>query len=106
MPQTPTAPVSPRSREKGSSISNRAERRRRWRFIFPAIGSLQRTRRRGVILFHGGGWSGGNLEQFRHACKYLASRGLVAATANYRMLRKDEPGKLPPGESKKRVCIT
>src|SRR5262245_41469710 len=44
----------------------------------------------GVILFHGGGWRGGDLRQFRIACHYLASRGLVTATANYRMLGNDE----------------
>ena len=60
----------------------------------------------GVILFHGGGWTGGDLTQFRLACQYLASRGLVAATANYRMLTKAELAKLPAGESNKRVCVT
>lgn len=60
----------------------------------------------GVLLFHGGGWTGGTLDQFRHACNYLASRGLVAATANYRMLSKSERAKLSPGESHKRACIT
>jgi acetyl esterase/lipase len=60
----------------------------------------------GVLLFHGGGWSGGNLNQFRAACEYLANRGLVAATANYRMLSRDEAKQLPKGESRKRVCIT
>ncbi len=60
----------------------------------------------GVVLFHGGGWSGGNLGQFRLACQYLASRGLVAATAQYRMLGKEEAGKLAQGETRKRVCIT
>lgn len=60
----------------------------------------------GVILFHGGSWSGGNLTQFRHVCQYLANRGLVAATANYRMLTRTERERLPPGESYKRVCIT
>lgn len=60
----------------------------------------------GVILFHGGGWTGGDLRQFRTACQYLASRGLVTATANYRMLNNDERKQLPAGESNKRVCIT
>lgn len=59
----------------------------------------------GVILFHGGGWSGGSLSQFRRACEYLASRGMVAATANYRMLTKAEANQLPAGKSRKRVCI-
>jgi dienelactone hydrolase len=54
----------------------------------------------GIIMFHGGGWSGGNLSQFRNLCNYFASRGLVAATSEYRM------GSLAQGETKKGVCIT
>ena len=60
----------------------------------------------GLILFHGGGWSGGTLSQFRNACEYFANRGLVTATVNYRMLDKVEAAKLPKGETRKRVCIT
>lgn len=60
----------------------------------------------GVILFHGGGWSGGDLGQFRTACQYFASRGLVAATVNYQMLSKEAAAKLPAGETSKRICIT
>lgn len=60
----------------------------------------------GLILFHGGGWSGGSLNQFRAACAYFASRGLVCATAEYRMLTKDEAKALPAGETRKRVCVT
>lgn len=60
----------------------------------------------GVILFHGGSWKDGTLAQFRYVCKYLASRGLVAATANYRMLTNEEVKALPAGETNKRVCIT
>ncbi len=60
----------------------------------------------GMILFHGGGWGGGSLGQFRKACEYFASRGLVCATAEYRMLTKEESVKLPAGETKKRACIT
>jgi acetyl esterase len=60
----------------------------------------------GLILFHGGGWTGGSLNQFRAAAQYFASRGLVAATANYRMLSRTEAARLSPEESRKRVCIT
>lgn len=60
----------------------------------------------GLILFHGGGWSGGDLKQFRAACAYFASRGLVCATAEYRMLTKEEAKALPAGETKKRACVT
>ena len=59
----------------------------------------------GVILFHGGGWTGGSLSQFQTACHYLASRGLVAATVNYQMLSKADAAKLPKSETCKRVCI-
>lgn len=60
----------------------------------------------GLILFHGGGWGNGTLAQFRAACAYFASRGLVCATAEYRMLSGNESKALPAGETKKRVCIT
>ncbi|MEP2775316.1 MAG: alpha/beta hydrolase [Luteolibacter sp.] len=59
----------------------------------------------GVILFHGGGWTSGSLSVFRKDCQYLASRGVVAATAGYRMLTKEERAKLPKGESNKSVCV-
>ena len=60
----------------------------------------------GLILFHGGGWTGGTLAQFRTACAYFASRGLVCATAEYQMLSKAEVKNQPKGESHKRVCVT
>jgi acetyl esterase/lipase len=60
----------------------------------------------GVLLFHGGGWTGGNLVQFRNAAHYFASRGLVAATANYRMLKKGEDKKADGKLENKRVCVT
>jgi len=73
---------------------------------FPANWGASKSKVPGVILFHGGSWRGGNLNQFRYVCKYLASRGLVAATANYRMLTTDEVKALPAGESNKRTCVT
>jgi acetyl esterase/lipase len=60
----------------------------------------------GVILFHGGAWGGGSLSQFRVACAYFASRGLVCATAEYQMLSAADAKKLPAGETRKRVCVT
>ena len=60
----------------------------------------------GMLLFHGGAWVGGTLDQFRNAAHYFATRGLVAATANYRMLKKGE-GKNSDGVIEaKRVCLT
>jgi len=73
---------------------------------FPPNHDAAKAKVPGLILFHGGGWSGGSLNQFRAACAYFASRGLVCATAEYRMLTKDEAKRLPPGETRKRVCVT
>ena len=58
-----------------------------------------------VLLFHGGAWGGGDLKQFRKFCRYFASRGLVAATANYRLFPADKRDTLPAGESRKQFCI-
>lgn len=37
----------------------------------------------GIIMFHGGGWRGGNRSQFKFLCDYFARRGLVTATVTY-----------------------
>lgn len=68
---------------------------------FPPNHDTSKAKVPGVILFHGGGWRGGGLEQFRYICQYLASRGLVAATANYQTI----PIKSPENPNKI-VCIT
>ena len=59
-----------------------------------------------IIFFHGGGWQGGDLTQFRAACEHFARQGLVAVTAGYRMHPKGTPDFSERGESRKRVCIT
>jgi acetyl esterase len=38
-----------------------------------------------IVFFFGGGWSSGSPEQFAEQCKYLAGRGMVAITADYRV---------------------
>lgn len=55
---------------------------------FPKNHDPAKSKVPGLILFHGGGWAGGTLDQFRAACAYFASRGLVCATANYRLGEK------------------
>ncbi|WP_430814945.1 family 43 glycosylhydrolase [Carboxylicivirga sp. RSCT41] len=37
-----------------------------------------------IVFFHGGGWKGGGPEHFYGQCDYLASRGLVCMSAQYR----------------------
>lgn len=82
-----------------------AGKERRMEIYFPPNHDPAKAKVPGLLLFHGGGWSGGTLAQFRAACAYFASRGLVCATAEYQMLGKTA-AKLPQGESKKRVCVT
>lgn len=38
-----------------------------------------------IVFFFGGGWSGGTPEQFLKQADYLATRGMVAARADYRV---------------------
>jgi acetyl esterase len=42
-------------------------------------------RRTGIVFFFGGGWRAGTRHQFDRQCVYLAARGMVAATADYRV---------------------
>jgi len=58
----------------------------------------------GIIMFHGGGWGGGDRKQFRYLCQYFASRGVVAATVGYELAKKAKEAKKGEG-SRKRVCI-
>lgn len=79
---------------------------RKMEIYFPPNHDPAKTKVPGLILFHGGGWQGGELSQFRYACAYFASRGLVCATAEYQMLGKSGIEKLGKRESRKRVCVT
>ncbi|MDF1825401.1 MAG: alpha/beta hydrolase [Verrucomicrobiales bacterium] len=78
---------------------------RKMEVYFPPGHDPSKSKVPGLILFHGGGWAKGSLDQFRDACAYFASRGLVCATAEYRMLTKKEAKALPDGETRKRACI-
>lgn len=42
-------------------------------------------KRPAIVLFFGGGWRNGSPKQFEQQCRYLASRGMVAITADYRV---------------------
>jgi len=45
-------------------------------------------KRAGIVFFFGGGWVGGSPGQFYPHCQYLASRGMVAVSAEYRVKSK------------------
>lgn len=54
-------------------------------YAFMPKGWKAEDKRPAVIFFFGGGWKGGSPEQFVPQCKHLASKGLVAMTADYRV---------------------
>jgi acetyl esterase len=58
-----------------------------------------------ILLFHGGGWAGGDLSMFQYFCDYFASRELVAISANYKLCPKEIRGSLPEGTSYKRWSV-
>ncbi len=54
-------------------------------YIFEPTGHKATDRRPAAVFFFGGGWNGGTPTQFEPHCRYLASRGMVAITADYRV---------------------
>ena len=44
--------------------------------------------RAAIVFFFGGGWRGGSPKQFAEHCRYFASRGMVAMTADYRVFSR------------------
>lgn len=45
----------------------------------------KKDKRPAAVFFFGGGWNGGTPTQFEQHARYLASRGMVAAVADYRV---------------------
>jgi len=87
---------------KSYTYKQSAGKPREMEIYFPPNHDPAKSKVPGLILFHGGGWSGGTLDQFRAACAYFASHGIVCATAEYQMTPQN---KMPEGESHKRVCV-
>lgn len=54
-------------------------------YIFRPEGHEAGDRRPAVVFFFGGGWRSGSPTQFEQQCKYLAGRGMVAITVEYRV---------------------
>ncbi|MFT4688242.1 MAG: acetyl esterase [Limisphaerales bacterium] len=53
----------------------------------------KKDKRPAIVFFFGGGWNGGAPTQFQQHCRYLASRGMVAMAADYRVKSRQ---KTPP----------
>ena len=47
------------------------------------------AKRPAIVFFFGGGWSAGSPAQFERQCRHLASRGMVAITADYRVATRN-----------------
>jgi acetyl esterase len=56
-------------------------------YVFGADAEAE-TLRPAVVFFFGGGWANGSPTQFEQHSRYLASRGLVAITCDYRVLSR------------------
>ncbi|MBM3748927.1 MAG: alpha/beta hydrolase [Acidobacteria bacterium] len=54
-------------------------------YIFNPPGHAASAAKPAIVFFFGGGWRSGNPRQFEQQCRYLASRGMVAMTADYRV---------------------
>ncbi|MCP4786905.1 MAG: alpha/beta hydrolase [Fuerstiella sp.] len=65
-----------------------------WIYRFDPTGhDPAKDKRPAVVFFFGGGWNGGTVTQFEQHSKHLASRGMVAFVADYRVKsrQKTEP---------------
>ena len=58
--------------------------------VFNPKGHNVSDRRPTIVFFFGGGWNGGTPKQFDPHCRYLASRGMVAITAEYRVKSRNK----------------
>lgn len=54
-------------------------------FVFTPEGHKPTDKRPAIVFFFGGGFRQGSPRQFEKHCEYLASRGMVAITADYRV---------------------
>jgi acetyl esterase/lipase len=53
--------------------------------VFTPPGHQPGQSRPAIVFFFGGGWSSGSASHFHPQCEYLASRGMVAVSAEYRV---------------------
>ena len=54
-------------------------------YLFKPEGHQAGDKRPAIVFFFGGGWNGGTPKQFEPHARYLASRGMVAIVADYRV---------------------
>jgi acetyl esterase len=59
-------------------------------WVFEPSNHRPADKRPAIVFFFGGGWKSGNPAQFEQHCRYLASRGMVAITADYRVRERHD----------------
>lgn len=59
-------------------------------FVFKPADWQATDRRPALVFFHGGSWTGGEPSQLAPQSTYLASRGLVCISAQYRLLPRED----------------
>ena len=70
-------------------------------FAFKPPGWQAGDRRPALVFFHGGSWTGGNANQLAGQSRYLAARGIVCLTVEYRLL----PGGNSKGSELPVICV-
>jgi acetyl esterase len=59
-------------------------------FFFNPAGYKPTDKRPAIVFFFGGGWTNGSPGQFEQHCRHLASRGMVAIAADYRVASRHQ----------------
>ena len=59
-------------------------------YVFNPEGHKASDQRPAIVFFFGGGWTSGSPGQFEQQCRYLASRGMVAISADYRVASRQQ----------------
>ena len=59
-------------------------------YVFQPDGWKPGDKRPAIVCFFGGGWTNGTPRQFLPQCKYLATRGIVAIAADYRVASRNQ----------------
>ena len=56
-----------------------------WLYAYKPKGHQADAKKPAIVFFFGGAWKNGSPGQFAQHCKYLAARGMVAMTVEYRV---------------------
>lgn len=59
-------------------------------YVFEPQDHKPSDKRPAIVFFFGGGWANGSPQQFEPQCRYLASRGMVAIAADYRVASRHQ----------------